>query len=211
MTAPKRGYYYTYTGRVAFPNGAPSIFDFAVQLSRICRYAGAGTRWWPVVLHTFVVCDLLPDYLKGDGLVHDSPEVISNDIPKPFKTDAIETWEVSMLGDIYNSLGWVLPTAEEHAIIKKADRDALCGEVYTVGTQALQQEYPRCPKAEELVVKYLEAFPPMECITPDGRAPIEFLRRFWIYSDLRKQKPGTPGLMTITHPEVPDSHSYHYC
>lgn len=179
-----RGVLYTYSGTVSFPDGAPTLLDVAVSLSRICRYAGAGMRWWPVVLHTFVVCDLLPPELRLHGLLHDSPECITNDVPKPVKTDAIEELEEKLTASIYKAWGLKLPTAAQHELIKKADKDALRGEVYTVGTQALQQIYDRCPKAEKLVVKYLAQYPPMECITPDGRAPIEFMRRYRLYSDL---------------------------
>lgn len=175
---------YTYSGRISYPNGAPSLFDIAVSLSREGRYAGAGMRWWPVVLHTFVVCDLLPDPLKIHGLLHDSPECITGDVPKPVKTPAVEALERRLTTNIYRNFGIALPTKKEHAIVKEADVKTLCGEVYTVGTQALQQIYARCPEAETLVVKYLAEFPPMECISPDGRAPVEFMRRFRMYLDL---------------------------
>lgn len=187
----KRGILYTYSGAISFPNGSPSLLDIAVSLSREGRYAGAGVRWWPVVLHTFAVCDLLPDPLKLDGLMHDSPECITGDVPKPVKTPEIERLENRLLRSIYRHFGLKIPSAKAHALIKQADNDLLCGEVYTVGTQALQAEYPRRPHAEKLVMKYLKEYPPMECLQPDGRAPIEFMRRFREYSDLRT-KTGMP-------------------
>jgi hypothetical protein len=180
----QRGILYTYTGKISFPDGAPNIQDIAVSLGRECRYAGAGVRWWPVALHTFAVCDLLPPELKLHGLLHDSPECITGDVPKPVKTEQIESLELHLLKAIYKGFHLCLPTAAQHRIIKRADEAVLCGEVYTVGTRALQDEYPRSPKAEKLVMKYLAQYPPMECITPDGRAPIEFVRRFRVYSDL---------------------------
>lgn len=146
-------------------------------------------RWWPVTLHTFVVCDLLPDRLKIHGLAHDTPETITGDVPKPVKTKAIEEFEKYLLRAIYKKTFRIpLPNARDHAIIKKADGDALRGEVYTVGTRRLQDEYPRCPQAEELVLKYLAEYPPLECINPDGRAVIEFMRRFRLYMDLWKKE-----------------------
>jgi hypothetical protein len=180
----ERGILYTYSGKISFPDGAPSLLDIAVSHGRECRYAGAGMRWWPVILHTFVVCDLLPPQLKLHGLIHDSPESITGDVPKPVKTPEIEALEDFLLKGIYRNFKLKLPTRAEHKAIKKADHAALCGEVYTVGTQALQAEYPRAPLAEKLVMKYLAEYPPMECLQPDGRAPIEFLRRFRVYSDM---------------------------
>lgn len=176
---------FTYSGKLSFPGGAPCLFDMAVQLSRECRYAGAGMRWWPVVLHTFVVCDLLPEPLKIHGLAHDTPETITGDVPKPVKTKEIEKFENMLLRSIYQKTFRIpLPTKAEHSIIKSADTNTLCGEVYTVGTRRLQDIYPRCPQAEELVMKYLNEYPPLECINPDGRAPIEFLRRARLYMDM---------------------------
>ena len=183
----RRGRLFTYSGCIAFPGGAPNLLDIAVSLSRECRYAGNGMRWWPVTLHTFCVCDMLPPKLRLHGLLHDSPECITGDAPKPTKTDAFEELEQTLLVAIYKSFGLAMPTPEEHAVVKRADDDVLNGEVYTVGTRALQQEHPRCPMAEELVMKYLAEYPPMECITPDGRAPMEFMRRFRVYTDLLKE------------------------
>lgn len=182
----RRGTLYTYSGQISFPAGAPNLMDIAISLSRECRYAGNGMRWWPVTLHTFCVCDMLPDKLKLHGLLHDSPECITGDAPKPTKTDAFEALEDKLLAAIYKSFGLTLPTPTEHRIIKRADDAVLDGEIYTVGTRALQAVHQRNPKAEELVMKYLTEYPPMECITPDGRAPIEFMRRFRVYSDMLK-------------------------
>jgi len=181
---PKRGFLYTYSGRIALPDGAPTLLDIAVALSRECRYAGNGMRWWPVSLHCLCVADLLPDSLKLHGLMHDAAECITGDVPKPVKTDEIEAFEDMVQARIYESLKLTPPTAEEWCIIKQADMDVMRGEVYTVGTPALQEVYSRCPDAEALVIKYAAEYPPMECICPDGRAPIEFLRRYRVYRDL---------------------------
>ena len=184
IPTPKRGFLYTYSGRISYPDGAPSIQDIAVGLSRECRYAGAGLRWWPVALHCFCVADLLPGPLKIHGLLHDSSECITGDVPKPVKTDEIEKFEDEMQGRIYANFKLKPPTARQWEKVKAADHAVLQGEVYTVGTAALQEVYKRCPEAERLVVKYLKSFPPMECISPDGSCPIEFMRRFRLYKDL---------------------------
>lgn len=181
-----RGELFTYTGMVSFPGGAPSLFDIAVSHGRECRYAGAGMRWYPVLLHTFVVSDLLPPALKLHGLMHDASESITGDVPSPVKTLEIEAMEHAITRAIYKAQGLRMPTPAEHRIIKRADRAALCGEVYTVGTQALQTIYPRSPLAEKLTMKYAAMYPPMECLEPSGLGPIEFMRRFRIYSDMLK-------------------------
>ena len=181
---PKRGFLYTYSGCIALPDGAPTLLDVAVALSRECRYAGNGMRWWPVSLHCFCVADLLPPKLKLHGLLHDASECVTGDVPKPVKTDEIEAFEDMVQERFYASLKLTMPTADEWLNVKRADQDVMRGEVYTVGTQALQEVYERRPRAEALVLKYLAEFPPLECISPDGRAPIEFLRRYWVYRDM---------------------------
>lgn len=180
----RRGTLYTYSGRINFPGGAPSIMDMAISLSREGRYVGAGLRFWPVALHTFVVCDMLPAPLKLHGLLHDSAEVITGDVPKPSKTDQIEALEVELVRGIYTTHKLTLPTTEEHTVIKEADTKALRGEIYIVGTQALQELYPRCPEAEVLVRKYVAEYNYADMLDAGGRVPIEFMCRYREYRDL---------------------------
>jgi 5'-deoxynucleotidase YfbR-like HD superfamily hydrolase len=184
MINPENGNLYMYSGKIGFPSGAPSLLDIAISLSREGRYAGAGMRWWPVALHTFVVCDLLPANLKIHGLIHDSTECVTGDVPKPSKSTEVEFLEEELLKVIYKSLGITEPTATEKALVKEADKKALRGEVYTVGTQALQQVYDRCPEAEDLVYIYLDKYTYADCLEASGRVPIEFMRRFRKYKDL---------------------------
>lgn len=174
---------YTYSGKIAFPDVAPGIHDIAISLAREGRYAGAGMCWWPVVLHTFVVCDLLPKRLKLRGLLHDASECITGDLPKPVKTPDIEEMERKIHAAITKHLGFPFETAAEHHEVKVADRRALRGEVYTVGTQALQVLHHRDEEAENLCLKYLKEYPVLECVHADGLAVSEFLRRYRLYRD----------------------------
>jgi hypothetical protein len=179
------GFLYTYNGKIAFPGGAPTLLDIAIGLSREGRFAGQGVSWWPVILHTFVVCDLLPKRLKIHGLLHDSEESITGDIPKPLKTEAENVLGETIRKSIYRSNKLAYPTAKQWALIKIADHRALCGEVYTVGTRFLQGVYHHDPEVEALCLKYAAEFPPNECLSPDGRAPMEFLSRYNVYRKLR--------------------------
>ena len=102
----QRGNLYTYSGKMSFPEGgAPSVFDTAIALSREGRFAGAGQRFFPVALHTFCVADLLPPKIKFDGLMHDSPEVITGDTPKPAKTAEIEAFKRNYYVPLTSSTG----------------------------------------------------------------------------------------------------------
>ena len=179
----------SYTGRQVGPDhDSPSLQDIAVQLGRICRYAGAGTKFWSVLLHSMVVADLLPGNLKIYGLLHDSTEAIVGDIPRGFKPEVVSDVEDYMFDKILLSFDIRLPKDYEHKIIKQADNDALYGEIWTVGTAALQQHYPqRNKESEKLVLKYAKEFPPETTIHPDGIAVVEFVSRFRDYLDLYKE------------------------
>lgn len=177
---------YTYSGQISYPTGAPTIQDIAVSLSREGRYAGAGLYWWPVALHTFVVCDLLPPELKLHGLLHDASECITGDIPKPAKTPALESLENEILARIYASLGLAVPTRLEDLNVHEADRRALYGEVWTVGTLTLRSIYPQDYEAERIVWQYFKRFKPEECLKANGSCVEEFQKRFGEYREMVK-------------------------
>ena len=73
--------------------GHVTVLDMAWQMGRICRWTGAGEHFWSDMLHSFVVADLSPDFLKCHALIHDSPECVGNDVPKPVKTDETKAME----------------------------------------------------------------------------------------------------------------------
>jgi len=179
-----RGVLYTYSGKIAYPGGAPSLLDWAVSLSREGRYAGAGQRWWGVALHTFVVCDLLPPELQLDGLMHDTPETITGDTPKPAKTKEIEEFEEELLRVNYASINVTFPDAETRTKVKAdGDRKAFRGEIYTVGNHALKEFYERCPEAEDRIMHYVREYSYADMLEASGRVPLEFMRRFYVYKD----------------------------
>lgn len=179
-----RGFLYTYSGKIGYPGGAPTLLDTAVSLSREGRFAGAGLRFFPVALHTFVVCDLLPSSLRFDGLFHDSPEVITGDTPKPAKTDEIERFEKNLLKANYYYHGIAEPTEEQRLQVKEADRRAMRGEVYTVGNHALQEFYERDEEAETIIMYYVGKYSYSDMLDAGGMVPLEFMRRYWLYRSM---------------------------
>lgn len=175
---------YMYSGTVGYPDGAPNIQDIAVSLSRECRYAGNGVHWWPVALHSFVVCGLLPIELRLHGLLHDAAECVLGDVPKPAKIPAIEVMELKIQAAIYNKMGLPMPDFYEQEQVHLADTRTLHGEVYTVGTRALRDIYPKDARAAELVEYYREMFPVQDCVNPKGKCVAEFLYRFERYKEM---------------------------
>jgi len=162
--------------------GAPNPVDMAWALCRICRYGGNLTEWWPVGLHSFAVADLLPPYLKIYGLLHDGPECVGNDVPKPVKLHATSEMEDKILVRTCKALGLRVPTVAEHKLIKAADILTMHGEVWNWGLPNHKRRYPeRNTAVEELVLGYHVAYPVTECVNRHGTAPAEFLRRYHEY------------------------------
>lgn len=177
---------YTYTGRLVGPEfDVPSLLDIGVALGRIARYAGSSLEFWPVLLHSFVVADLLPSNLKIYGLLHDATECIVSDIPRGFKPQVVSDIEHLMFDRILDRLHIPRMTPAQHVELKAADNEALFGEVWTVGTVALREYYTkRSTRAEALVNRYFKKFPSQECIRPRGQAVMEFLMKVIQYADL---------------------------
>jgi hypothetical protein len=176
---------FSHSGQVIGPDyPAVSIEDMAVSLGRICRFAGHGLKFWPVLLHSFVVQDLVPEEAKGVALLHDGSESLVSDVPTPFKNAAFKEIENKILNNIF----WQHLSGDQYRVwntnphiwkmVKIADGEAFDGEVWTVGTKALRGMYvERSPQAEKLVRKYLKKYSVDDCVRPDGLAVIDFIRR----------------------------------
>lgn len=174
---------YSHSGNIiGLGASSPSANDVAVASGRICRYAGNGVHFWPVLLHCFVVMDLVGlnfPHLRVPAMFHDSVEVMSSDIPTTFKNAGNKEVEKTLLHQIFqdNDIYW--PTVDEWAYIKVADDRAFVGEIYTVGTAGLKSFYSRRDTvAEDVVSFYFHKYSPMECIVPEGMAVAEFVRRY---------------------------------
>lgn len=80
---------FTSTGRYVSPlypwDWEPDIQEIAHHLSGIARFLGATRVPYTVAEHSVRVSDLLPDGLKLDGLLHDSPEAYAGDWPTYLK------------------------------------------------------------------------------------------------------------------------------
>ncbi len=188
MWASGARFVYTYTGRkvgLGDDTPAPSLEDIAVGLGRICRYAGGCQQFWPVLLHSFVVADMLPKPLKIYGLLHDAAEILTNDIPRPFKTEENSATEAILFAKILKSFNLSPMNSAQAADVKAADNNALFGESWTIGNVGLRTFYKqRCYEAEDLVRTYARRYPALDCIDPDGIAVVEFKVRFRYYLSL---------------------------
>lgn len=166
-----------------------SVKKVATCLGRICRYAGRGENFWPVLLHSFVVADCLPDNLKLFGLLHDQSEALLSDIPSPYKNNELRKVEGKIYAAMSKHQGLRLPTRHEHNEIKGADRRSRNAEIWTgLGDVSLKKEYPLRDRAvERLSLKYAAKFPPADCIKSDGRAVKEYCHRYELYKALMEK------------------------
>jgi hypothetical protein len=157
----------------------------SISLSRIPRFAGNGRKWFPVLLHCFVVSDLLPAHLKAHALVHDGSETVGNDVPKPFKQPWTSHLEDRITIRIWKSLGLPKLSQRDRAKLKAADIAALHGEAWVAGPPHYRKRFPkRYPEAERLVKYYQRRYPARVCIPKNGDAPREFIKRFRLYLKL---------------------------
>ena len=172
---------YTHSGRKAGPSYiAPPLEDIAVSLGRLCRFAGHGRRWFPVILHSFIVADLVPEEHRGVALLHDAAEMVTGDVPTPFKGYMLKGLEDLLLDRLFQAhLGHKLDKKSKAWLaVKEADSESFLGEVHTIGNSALRGLYSqRSKRAEKLVRKYLKKYPFEDCISSEGQAVADFVLR----------------------------------
>lgn len=162
--------------------GHVTVLDMAWQMGRICRWTGGGEHFWSDMLHSFVVADFVEDRLKVYALIHDSPECVGNDVPKPMKTDEHKAGEDAIMNRTLEALRLKPLSEEDKAQIKVADNRARNGEAWVVGNVGNRLSYPdRDLESERVVAYYLKKFPYRQTIERNGRGPKEFIRRYELY------------------------------
>ena len=134
----------TVSGRkidVSNPNPADIVIeDIAWALSRMPRFSGHSIPYTPysVAQHCIQVAEDLKDYgpdIQLYGLLHDAAEAYINDLPSPVKHipeiyAVIKKLEDSLMTAIYTSLKIKLPTEQEEALVKIADKTQQAVEAY---------------------------------------------------------------------------------
>lgn len=118
------------------PDFSPmSIEDLALSLAHINRYAGNADRQINVAAHSYLIatyllnCNYSTDAILA-GLVHDAPEVVTNDVPAPVKRycgSAFVDLELRLQNAALKR--WqIYPTAEDWKAVKDADTRILADE-----------------------------------------------------------------------------------
>jgi hypothetical protein len=126
------------------PGSAPTLDDIAIGLSRMPRFAGQTKQFYTVLLHTFVVSELVEGEARTYALLHDAPEALVADVPTPWKTDAAKGHEEDLIARICAANGVVWPAPpnlwEE---VMWADAIALAAEAHVLGHVEAETFWPR--------------------------------------------------------------------
>ncbi len=144
------------------------INDAAHALSHLCRFAGHTKYFYSISQHSCIVCDLLPDELKLEGLLHDFAEYALNDISTQLKSvlpqyKEIEIRAEKVLAKKYK-LKFPFPSA-----IKEADMVALVSEMKSLMPSGDYKNIPFTPMTKKIVPWSIE------------KSKREFLKRFRKY------------------------------
>jgi hypothetical protein len=93
-------------------NFYPPILDAAWQLSRIPRFAGALESTWSVLQHQLFVHAIAQQAGHSDedkfyALTHDLHEMVTGDIPTPFKTPDIIELQKDLDASFFGHIGFI--------------------------------------------------------------------------------------------------------
>lgn len=124
-------YISTYRGNRFYP-AEPRVEDIDIEdiahgLAYTCRFNGQTTAFYSVAQHSLIVCELVPESLKREALLHDAAEAYLGDLVKPLKAllpefVAIEHQVMAAIARAFGLGDWI------HPDIKRADRIALATE-----------------------------------------------------------------------------------
>ena len=128
----------TYTGKKFYPFAPKeddvSIADIAHALSNICRFNGHCKTNYSVAEHSVRVSGILPPKLRLLGLMHDSPETYTTDMPSLIKhaLPELQYAEKRILEVILHKYS-INYTPEDWRAVKVADNAILAAECRDLG------------------------------------------------------------------------------
>lgn len=107
------------------PDASPvHIDDIAFALSNVCRFAGHLPRFYSVAQHALNVSRIVAKGHEYDGLMHDTAEAFTNDLPTPLKfaVPIFKELETSIEAAMSRRFGFRFPLSAE---VKLADAQML--------------------------------------------------------------------------------------
>ena len=138
---------FTNSGLRVFPETgiAPSLTDIGLSLGRVPRFGGHTTAWWPVLLHSIVVHEMMHQIhptreFELLALLHDAHESVTGDVPTPWKTDDIRQHQRDLDLRIRSAFGLPLtPDWPHDERLAECDLRALYAEAVCLGPPGLQE------------------------------------------------------------------------
>lgn len=151
-----------------------TIEDIASALSNVCRFSGHLPRFYSVAQHLVNTSRIVKPELSFDGLMHDTAEAFTNDLPTPLKWvfPIFKELEVAIESAMAKQFGFTYPY---HPEIKHADTVMLISEkLYVKEDDSLWPAYEEW--TAEVVAPYQDKLD-LASWQP-RRAKREFIERF---------------------------------
>lgn len=166
-----------------------TIEDIASALSNVCRFSGHLPRFYSVAQHLVNTSHIVKPKLAFTGLMHDTAEAFTNDLPTPLKwaLPIFKELEVKIESAMGKKFGFEYPYPPE---IKEADTTMLILEKLYV-----KEDKSVWPLYEQWTPEKVEPFRGMvdlESWQP-RRAKREFLERFGELNDAWSEQQAAEG------------------
>lgn len=126
-----------------------TIEDLASALSNVCRFSGHLPRFYSVAQHLVNTSYIVPPEYAFEGLMHDTAEAFTNDLPTPLKwaLPIFKELEVKIETAMADRFGFQFPYPPS---VKEADTNMLILEkLYVKGDTSVWPNY------EDIVVDHL--------------------------------------------------------
>lgn len=164
-----------------------TIEDIASALSNNCRFSGHLPRFYSIAQHLVNTSRIVPPEFAFTGLMHDTAEAFTNDLPTPLK------WEFPIFKELEGRIeaamgkkfGFEFPYPKE---VKEADTIMLILEKFHV-----KEDFTIWPNYEEWTKKKVAKYLPLVDLDSwqPRRAKREFLER---YNELKEEKSYSEGI-----------------
>jgi 5'-deoxynucleotidase YfbR-like HD superfamily hydrolase len=163
-----------------------TIEDIASALSNNCRFSGHLPRFYSIAQHLVNTSYIVPEVHQFTGLMHDTAEAFTNDLPTPLKWEfpVFKELEARIEAAMSKKFGFEFPYPKE---IKEADTIMLILEKFHVKED--ESVWPNYEEwTQEKVKPYLQ-YVDLDSWQP-RRAKREFLERYY---ELQEAKSGSEG------------------
>jgi uncharacterized protein len=169
-----------------------TIEDIASALSNNCRFSGHLPRFYSIAQHLVNTSRIVPHELAFTGLMHDTAEAFTNDLPTPLKWEfpVFKELETKIESAMSKRFDFEFPYPKE---VKQADTHMLILEKFYV-----KEDFTIWPNYEEWTQEMVEPYRLMVDLDSwqPRRAKREFLERYYELQEAKPDSEGVGGLST---------------